>query len=363
MKNKLNILCLVQAYPSYDGTKQLMYVHVRNKYYKKKGLNITVLNFSSAIDYFIDEINVICEKTFYEEKKSYDLILCHAPNIKNHYRFLRKNKNFKKALFFFHGHEILKINESYPEPYNFNKGKFYILKKFFQDIYDDVKLFLWKSFFLKNTHRIELIFVSEYLYKCFLKNMDNKKISHVNYHIINNSVSEIFEKNTFDVKTQKRYDFITIRSNIDSPTYCVDIINNMAKKYKQYRFLLIGMGDYFNYYEKAENIKFINKQLAHNEMIEYINSAFCALMPTRNDTQGVMSCELATFGIPLITSNIEVCHEIFANFNNVYFLGDNNLDDIYTCIKNDNFVKVKNETYCYKNTVKKEIDLILSLCI
>ena len=34
-------------------------------------------------------------------------------------------------------------------------------------------------------------------------------------------------------------------------------------------------------------------------------------MPTRADAQGVMACEMATFGIPLITSNIDVCKEVF----------------------------------------------------
>lgn len=359
-ESKYKILCLVQAYPYLDGTKQLMYVHVRNMYYKKNGLDITVLNFSTDCDYFVDEIKVISEKTFYKDNNCYDLILCHAPNIKNHYRFLQKNKEFKKVLFFFHGHEVLKINEAYPEPYYFKKGKFYKLKRIIQYVYDCFKLYLWKNYFLKKNNII-LIFVSEYLYRCFLNNMKSKKIEDINYYIINNSVSEIFEKCTYNLNIQKKYDFITIRSNIDSSTYCIDIINNLAKRFPQYNFLLIGKGNYFNFYEKAKNIEFINSHLEHNEMIDYINSAYCALMPTRNDTQGVMSCELATFGIPLITSNIEICHEVFANFDNVYYLDNNSdLDCIYKKIKDSNSI-IKNETYFYKNTVRKEIDLIFKL--
>ena len=46
------------------------------------------------------------------------------------------------------------------------------------------------------------------------------------------------------------------------------------------------------------------------KMIAILNSAKCALMPTRTDAQGVMMCEMVAFGMPLITSDIPVCHEV-----------------------------------------------------
>ena len=47
-------------------------------------------------------------------------------------------------------------------------------------------------------------------------------------------------------------------------------------------------------------------------------------MPTRTDAQGLMMCEMAAFGIPLITSNIPVCHvpAILKYTRNVYYIGN-----------------------------------------
>ncbi|MPN53611.1 hypothetical protein SDC9_201275 [bioreactor metagenome] len=83
-------------------------------------------------------------------------------------------------------------------------------------------------------------------------------------------------------------------------------------------------------------------------------------MPTRTDSQGVMACEIATFGMPLITSNIDVCEEIFCGFKNVFFIDNEikniNLDSIYSDIKKWQ-MKGKNLKYFSENTMLKEINL------
>ena len=66
--------------------------------------------------------------------------------------------------------------------------------------------------------------------------------------------------------------------------------------------------------------KFVN----HDEIIELLNQSKCALMPTRTDAQGLMMCEMATFGIPVITSDIPVCHEVFDDFENVELIDNLN---------------------------------------
>ena len=78
-------------------------------------------------------------------------------------------------------------------------------------------------------------------------------------------------------------------------------------------------------------------------------------MPTRRDSQGVMACELATYGIPLITSKLDVCFEIFDTFENVFFADNSKIMELNysTCSCK------KNKKYSYSNTVKKEIDLIM----
>lgn len=108
------ILVLVQDYPNNNGGVALMYVHVRNKYYIQHNIDVTVLNFSSVDDYVIDNIRVITENTYKEKNIKYDLVVSHAANIKNHYRFLKKYDNrFEHMIFFFHGHEVVMLNEVY----------------------------------------------------------------------------------------------------------------------------------------------------------------------------------------------------------------------------------------------------------
>lgn len=95
-----------------------------------------------------------------------------------------------------------------------------------------------------------------------------------------------------------------------------------------------------------------------------IDKSKCALMLTRRDTQGVMSCELATYGIPLITSDLPVCKEIFRNVPNVSFISNDvdweDLKSIYTKIVNIKEIH-KISVFNYENTVKKEETFINSV--
>ena len=116
----MKLLVAVVDYPDNNGKVSLMYVHTRNVYYAKKGIDVTVLNFSTKKDYVFDGISVISLNTYESTVNSYDILLCHAANLRNHYRFLKKyEKKFKKIVFFYHGHEVLKINKVYSKPYYF----------------------------------------------------------------------------------------------------------------------------------------------------------------------------------------------------------------------------------------------------
>ena len=312
----MKVLILATNYPNLNGQIASFYIHTRAMFYAKSKIDVEVLNFSAMNDYIIDGIKVITLNTYKKHKnESYDLVISHAPNLRNHYMFFKKyGKYFKKYLFFFHGHEVLKINKDYSEPYKYMKKKMTML----QDIYDFIKIKVWRKFFIKNNNKSYYIFVSQWMKDMFLKNMkinENEIVS--NSFITYNSIGEEFEKNSYDLNIEKRYDFITIRGNLDGSKYCVDIINELAQRNPQHKFLLVGKGRYFDIYEKAKNIEWLDKTCNHNEIIKLLNEAKCALMPTRTDAQGLMACEMATFGIPLITSDIPVCHEIFDEFKNV----------------------------------------------
>lgn len=353
----MNLLVAVADYPDNNGNVKLMYVHTRNIYYKKTGIDVTVLNFAAKNCYNYEGINVIDYSTYKKQSKKYSLLLCHASNLRNHYLFLKKyEKNFNKIIFFYHGHEVLKINKVYSKPY------FYVsnskIQYYLQEIYDSFKLFVWRKYLPKIKEKSYYIFVSNWMKEEFLKwvNLD-ESILEGRFSITYNNVGEIFEKKKFNEKTKKDYDFITIRNNLDGSKYAIDIVNKMAFNTPNKKFLVIGKGKFFDFNKKAPNITWISKSLSHEEIIFQLQKSKFALMPTRTDAQGLMMCEMAAFGIPVITSDIPVCHEVFERFENVYYI-NNEIDFNLNKFTDSMSKSLKHKKYYIHETVSKEVEII-----
>lgn len=352
------VLVLVADYPDNMGKVKLMYVHTRNLYYVRNQIDVTVLNFASHIDeYTLDDIRVISLNQYKKENNNYDILILHAANLRNHYVFLKKyGKRFERFIFFYHGHEVMKINKDYCKQYDFVKKKH--IHNILQNVYDSVKLFIWRIYLPKVLFKSNFVFVSRWMLDIFLKNVRinplkiESKIS-----ITYNNVGLDFETSFYNELSEKKYDFITIRSNLDNAKYGVDIVNQLAYNTPNAKFVLIGQGEFFNHFKKAPNLEWINCTMNHQEIIKYLNLSKYGLMPTRTDAQGLMMCEMAAFGIPVITSDIPVCHEIFDGFNNSFYIRNDK------AISLDNYLKLKivpekDTRFFIQNTVKKEIEII-----
>lgn len=354
----MKILVAAAAYPMLDGSKAQYFIHSRNLYYLKAGYDVTVLNFAISTDYEIDGVKVVSLASYENGQEDYDILICHAANVRNHLKFLKQYGNrFAKKMFVFHGHEILHINKYYPAPYTYQKQNAF--KKIMQNKYDDFKLKSFRKYYLEHIDEIRLVFVSKWLYELFLHEL---KINEADLKghacVISNGVGDFFENNTYE-PTDKEYDFITIRSNLDGSTYCMDLVTKLAESYPEYHFLVIGKGEFFNHVEKPANLEFISKVVSHDEMREYINASTFALMLTRHDSQGLMACELATYGIPLITSDIHVTREVFETCPSLAFISNEALDlNVAVDKLRANTSSVKWEKYFAKNTIYKEIDFI-----
>lgn len=358
----MTILVLSANYPNNNGERTLAYIHTRNVYYSQNGTDVVVLNFATKENYEIDEIPVITLKTYQDSQEKYDVLVCHAPNLRNHYRFLKKyGNNFKHFVFFFHGHEVLRINSVYSKPYSYMRSS--KIKAFLQECYDTLKLFVWRHYFPKVIDKSQFVFVSEWMLDEFEKWIGIKREQFgQRWHIIYNAAGAPFIKGTYVKSDDKRYDFVTIRNNIDGSKYCVDYVNDLAKVNPDKNFLLVGTGHYFEHYEKADNLEWKNTALNHNEIVSLLDQCKFALMPTRTDAQGVMACEMLTYGIPVITSDIPVCKYVFSEQKNVFFISLKNLEqldgicDEYNNIKISKCTKFNNEVTC-----GEEIILIKSL--
>lgn len=363
----MKLLCLVQDYTDLKGKVALHYVHTRNLYYKRNSIEVDVLSFNASNDYVLDEINVLTEENAVKKlmENKYDVVISHAPNLRNHIRFLRKQKQYyAKLIFVFHGHEVLHKSKIYPKPFQFKNTLRTKIEKYINDIYDVYKLREWRKIINEFSGVANYIFVSHWMYDHFLKNTKvSKEEIQDNSHIIYNSIGKVFEENTYNADSEKKYDFITIRNNLDGSKYAIDVVLEIANNHPQYKFCIVGKGEFFEYFKKPSNVVWIDKNLNHREIIDYLNSSKFALLPTRLDAQGVMACEFASFGIPLITSDIDVCKEIFGDFDNVRLIDNESSSTI--CLEEfiDELVVPdnRNQKYYEENTVSKEVEFIKSL--
>lgn len=359
MEQKTKALILVAKY-AVENKMSHRFVHGRNLYYQKNGIDVTVLDFNTSVDYQFEGIKVVCKKTFCKSQDQYDILIIHQPNIRQHYVFLKKYGDaFPNYVLFFHGHEVLNINKVYSKSYTYKKNNH--LKVAFQNTYDTFKLFVWRSYIPKIIEKTELFFVSKWMLEEFL-NWTKIPLQTIegHYSITYNCIGEEFEKNKYLFEGSK-YDFVTIRGNLDGSKYCVDFINALAFANPSCKFLLVGVGKFFDYYEKAPNLEWKNTLLNHQQIIELLQQSKCALMPTRTDAQGLMMCEMASLGIPLITSDIPVCHEVLDEFDNVKLIRNDkvihDLNQVYQEImKKHPFLR--KDCYYNSNTSQHEVDVI-----
>ncbi len=358
----MKVLVCAQAYPDNNGCVSLMYIHTRNLHYKERGIDVTVLNFNAEENYTIDGIPVITLPFYKMNKPLYNLLILHAANIKSHYKFLKAyGDNFSHFIFFFHGHEVMRINHDYAPPYPYVKKNY--VGRAFQNIYDSFKLRVWRKFFIEYCDKTEFVFVSNWMYEMFMKNIRMPEgLLRDKVHITYNSVGRDFEVEKYDPTGDKEFDFVTIRSFLNGSKYAIDLVNQWAMNSPDSKFLVIGKGEFFEHYKKADNIIWYNRTMAHEEIVDVLQRSRFALMPTRTDAQGLMMCEMAAFGIPVITSDIPVCHEVFDGFENVYYL---NNDDTTQSLEKFKLIEnrcVKDERYFIANTGERETALLMAVC-
>ncbi|MDV4314273.1 glycosyltransferase family 4 protein [Acinetobacter indicus] len=352
----MKILVICQDYPSDKNKYAMSYVHSRNKIYQSMGEDVAVLSFNTSSKYEFENIAVLPESLVNFDE--YDYILSHAPNIKNHYRLL-KRMNGKKIIFFFHGHEVLRGYKDYPKPYKWIRYSLFnqILSEIYQIFkFKILRKWLTGIFCKKNT--IGMVFVSEWMKDKFVKNMGFKPEKYAKVVIIPNAVNEAFITESYVQSSTVVADCITIRP-FDESKYAVDLVIELAKANPKKTFHIYGKGEYFKHNICPENVEVFNKFIAQKDIPALLNQYKFAVMPTRFDSQGVMMCEMATFGIPLITSDFSVCIEMLKNFKNVNYLDLNNFSTNIDGLKFGNKTN-KTDFNPYK-LVRKELDFFNEL--
>ena len=314
-----NILVVCQDYPDDAHPYKMAWAHTRNVFYQSAGLSTTVCSFSATSGYTFQSLPVVPGSMLTRDFVSkFDLVALHSPNMRNHLWALRGIRSVPFVVFC-HGTESLYVNKDYPEPYPFMRQS--VLSRVIRDAYDMLKMKVLKRFILNRKDRAVVVFVSEWMRDKFFANVGNLDELGVTYHIIHNPLwTDFLSRNYRDeAASAPSADFVTLR-RLDFSKYAVDQVCSLAEHNPQYSFHLVGTGDYFKHYAKPGNLTLINKHIPQSGLADFLSDYRCALMPTRVDAQGVMVCEMAVFGMPVITSDAPVCHEMLEGFPNVKFL-------------------------------------------
>lgn len=350
----------MKKYPTEQEPYALAYVHSRCIEYKKRGVSFDVLSFDNLRAYDYQGINVITRAEAALNIENYTHIISHAPNLRQHLPFLLKYCVGKNKTFFLHGHEVLIKSNHYPKAYNFTfKNTLHrLVHKLTHDIYDSVKVKLLRHFIAK-TRNSKFILVSQHLKNLAQADLKTNFPTNKTY-IINNCVNEEFITGSYLSSTPKTADIVTIRQ-LDNSTYCMDVVRKLALDNPKLTFTVYGKGVFFDYYPPPLNVTVIQNFFKHEQLPGILSAHRAALMPTKHDTQGVMSCEMATFGIPLITSNISVCQEIFSEMPNVALIDNNSTVDLEELIVSltKNSSPPNKTKFSPAHTTEKELSTII----
>lgn len=360
-----NYAVLVTTYPDEKNPATVGFVHSRVKEYIKHGINVEVLRISNVNrTYEFDGVKVI-------ENNSDEL-----------YKVAQKNK-YSKILVHFLCPEMDRIIKDFPviawvhgvEALHWKRRLFNISLSFPKYIITNNKQLKYFRSVVQTKKDITFVFVSEWMKDIAVADL---KTSISNYSIIPNYING--DEFKYTPKTDDQKNNILIIRSFASKKYANDIsvkiIKELSKKeyFKKLKFTIYGKGKLFqktlapimNY----SNVEVNNRFVQHNEISELHKSHGIFLCPTRQDAQGVSMCEAMCSGCVPITSNNTAIPEFLDS--NCGFLCDNKdinsfvqaFDSLQSsqilCDMSKNTSSMIRERCGYKNTIEKEISLIIS---
>ncbi len=361
MSKLKKVLVICQNYPSRENPFSQPFIHNRLKEFYKV-FDLSVVSFAATESYEMDGIKVYSEKDFSKHfgMTTFDSLISHAPNIRNHYRFILRNFfNFMNILFIFHGYEVIDIQKRiYNQP---TQLKFPHPYPLISKIYHKLKLPITSLFLsiLKTLKKCNFIFVSQELLKEATEDLKcNLFKNEKDTFVVNNPINSIFNSTSYQPTNE--FDFICIRP-FDDPKYGIDIFIKLAEYNPEFSFHLHGKGTLPVFKTWPSNLKVFHKYISPMELPSILNKYRAAILPTRWDSQGVLACEIATLGMPLLTSELPVCKEMLSDLKNVIFINNNNFHEIKLSELKLVSHKTFSTIFSHERTTNKEIEISLNL--
>lgn len=314
---KICVVC--QKYPSDTSPEVMAFVHARNLFYREAGHTVHVLNFSAPAAYTYAGIEVR-DAANLDDVASYDVFVFHSPNLRRHVPFLLKHRRaIRGRVFIAHGHEFISWNARAGQPYDFLMTTRMRLRFVAVKLYDRVKIAFWSRYLRRAAGTgLQLIFVSRWLRGDAEDSLGLRLDDVARIHVVNNPVHPVFLERSFDPAAPKVADFVTIRP-LDERKYAVDVVAEVARRHPQYTFHLFGHGRYFDHHDTPPNLSVFKQQFKQADLPALFDRYRAALLPTRWDSQGVLMCEMATYGMPVWVSDLPVCRDMIGVYPNARF--------------------------------------------
>lgn len=352
---------MVAAYPSLAKPYNMAFVHSRVLHYQQRGWHTEVLSFSAAESYTFEGVSVSAEHSL-DREVTYDLVIAHAPNLRHHVRWLVSHaRRWRKMLWVIHGHEVLIQKDYYPPPYPWDtKNKRW--RKAAEQAYDHFKVRVLAQLIPRWLARrqLHLIFVSQWIRDQFERCVPIPPAVMAGHTtIVPNNLHPAFLTHQRRPQTPFYADFVTIRP-LDELRYSIDVVSELARRYPQFRFDVYGTGRYFEFNPPPPNLTWHQRFLVQAEIPALLDHYRAALMPTRFDTQGVMSCEMASLGMPILTADMPICQEMLGGFARARFFKTDPLTvDLPALLAEAEAAPIGNLDYFHDpHTIAREIEVI-----
>ncbi len=365
------------GYPK-DGNPRCAFAHRRVLKYVETGMKVDVFGYienTSFDEYVYQRIKVyeggMLELQSLLSLKPYKKILIHFVSKEIIYCIYRAKKIEIPIIIWCHGYEVTPWFRTW---FNYSCDEINENSSFWNDENKRRSEFLKNIFLLKNIH---FIFVSNYL-----KNRVKKFVGElpIHYSIIHNFI-DCEHYGFLDKQSESRLKILSIK-NHKTRTYANDLtakaILELSNRpfFSKLIFELYGDGELFeeNFGELKKrnypNVHIHKEFLSQDQMKELFKENGIFLSPTRMDSHQVTSSEAMSSGMTVITCNIgpmsefmdEECASLFEGEN--YFMMAEEIEYLYyhpeEFLKKCKNAKERAEKQCgYKNTIQKEIDLIL----
>lgn len=363
----MKLLVLATGYPTETRIYESAFLRPRVVAYREAGHEVNVLNFKAERAYRLDGVPVLSPGDLEGVVWDWDLCIFHAPNLRNHLQFIVRNWSRLPAVCFtFHGHEAAYLKVTYPEPFEWTRGSFYQLKRAVQHSYDILKLVILRStirLLARRNRGLLILFVSEDFLKTGVENLHlhTPELRGLTYAVWN-PLGEAFLRMKHHCR-EPLADFLTIRP-LDQSKHSIDLVLECAVQNPNHTFHIYGEGKYFEHNPTPPNVTHFPGFIPASELPELLGRYRGALMPSRWDSHGVMMCEMAVTGMPVLASLLDIHLEVLGGFPNVRFLDNENPhfeaeEFLESCKLADN--QVLPDRFGLENTAGRELTLFTQL--